>query len=206
MKKPRADVSAGEHQGSRPEQSEASVAHPPGRSLRLPNDAKRRGGRASELQASIAHAPAKRPGAQPGRAGRPQAAAVEDPGVCCRAHTCATRRRWNRSHNALRHGYYSSIFKATERRLLDQIPLTDLSAEIELIRVTNKRFLKALAASKGDLDFETQLTALRAVNLSAHSIATLLRAHALTAAVNRAAQDALRNLDDLPPEDDGDKP
>jgi hypothetical protein len=134
----------------------------------------------------------RRKGGQPGRAGRPQAAA---------AHTCATRRRYNSSHNALTHGYYSSIFRATERRLLDQIPLTDLSAEIELIRVTNKRFLQALAASKGDLDFETQLTALRAVNLSAHSIATLLRAHALTAAFNRDAAEALRDLDDLPPEE-----
>ena len=94
------------------------------------------------------------------------------------------------NHNAVKHGYYSSIFKATERRLLDQLPLTDLSAEIELIRVTNKRFLQALSASKDDLDFETQLTALRAVNLSAHSIATLLRAHALTAALNRDAAEA----------------
>ena len=106
------------------------------------------------------------------------------------------------NHNALRHGYYSSFFKESERRLLDQFPLTDLSAEIELIRVSNQRFLQALAASKGDLDFETQLTALRAVNLSAHSIATLLRAHALTAAVNRDAADALRGLESFPPEDD----
>ena len=104
------------------------------------------------------------------------------------------------NHNALRHGYYSSLFKAAERRLLDQLPLTDLSAEIELIRVTNKRFLQALAATGGDLDFETQLTALRAVNLSAHSIATLLRAHALTAAVNRDVADVLHNLQDDPPE------
>jgi hypothetical protein len=107
------------------------------------------------------------------------------------------------NHNATKHGYYSSIFKATERRLLDQLPLTDLSAEIELIRVTNKRFLQALSASKDDLDFETQLTALRAVNLSAHSIATLLRAHALTAALNRDADEAFAQggLDDLPPDE-----
>jgi hypothetical protein len=80
------------------------------------------------------------------------------------------------------------VFKESERRLLDQIPLTDLSAEIELIRVTNKRFLEALVASKDELDFDTQLTALRAVNLSAHSIATLLRAHALATAIQRDAE------------------
>ncbi len=97
--------------------------------------------------------------------------------------------------NALKHGFYSAIFKDNERRLLSQVPLTDLSAEIELIRVTNKRFLEALAASKGELDFDTQLTALRAVNLSAHSIATLLRAHALTSIYDRTLAE-LQSLED----------
>ncbi len=81
--------------------------------------------------------------------------------------------------NAMKHGFYSDMFKQEERRILSEIPLDDLSAEIELLRVTNRRFLDALIASKDRLDFDTQLTALRAVNLSAHSIATLLRAHAL---------------------------
>jgi hypothetical protein len=108
------------------------------------------------------------------------------------------------NHNAVKHGFYSAVFKENERRLLDQIPLSDLSAEIELIRVTNKRFMEALVASKGALDFETQLTALRAVNLSAHSIATLLRAHALTAVMNRDEAElfaALDRLDEAPSED-----
>ena len=61
------------------------------------------------------------------------------------------------NHNAVKHGYYSSVFKEAERRLLEQIPLTDLSAEIQLIRVTSKRFLQALTASKDHLDFDTQL-------------------------------------------------
>ena len=110
------------------------------------------------------------------------------------------------NHNAVKHGYYSSVFRQAERRLLEQVPLTDLSAEIELIRVTSKRFLQALAASKNDLDFETQLTALRAVNLSAQSIATLLRAHALTAALDRDAEDLLGDLEDLPDEEDSTQP
>ncbi len=98
--------------------------------------------------------------------------------------------------NALTHGFYSSNFKNAERQLLAEIPLDDLSAEIELLRVTNKRFLDALAASRDQLDFETQLTALRAVNLSAHSIATLLRAHALGALVRQGWADP--PLDDEP--------
>ncbi len=83
------------------------------------------------------------------------------------------------NNNAFKHGFYSTIFKEEERRILSEVPLTDLTAEIELIRVTIKRFLEALAASRAELDFETQLTALRAVNLSAQSIATLLRAQAV---------------------------
>ena len=107
------------------------------------------------------------------------------------------------NHNAVKHGFYSSVFKARERSMLLDLPLTDLSAEIDLIRITNRRFLQALKASKGDLDLQTQLTALRAVNLSAQSIATLLRAHALTAALDEETAEALRNL---PPLDDDDDP
>ncbi len=110
------------------------------------------------------------------------------------------------NRNAVKHGFYSSVFKAQERSLLAHVPLTDLSAEIDLIRVTNHRFLEALKASKGDLDLETQLIALRAVNLSAHSIATLLRAHALSAALSDDAAEALRDIEALGPEEDLSKP
>jgi hypothetical protein len=98
--------------------------------------------------------------------------------------------------NALTHGFYSSRFKATERRLLDEMPLTDLSAEIELIRVTSARFLKALEASKGTLEFKQHLAALRAANLSAHSIASLMRAQAL--ANNLAGDDPHHPFDPDP--------
>jgi hypothetical protein len=110
------------------------------------------------------------------------------------------------NRNAVKHGFYSAVFKAQERRLLVNVPITDLSAEIDLIRITNHRFLQALKASKGDLDLPTQLTALRAVNLSAHSIASLLRAHALTAALSEDAADTLLALEDHTPEDDPSNP
>jgi hypothetical protein len=120
--------------------------------------------------------PAKRPGGQPGNT------------------------------NALKHGFHSSLFKEKERHLLAQVPLTDLAAEIELIRLTTTRFLEALTASKGDLDFERNLTALRAVNLSAQSIATLLRVQAFNAALNRDAADALDHLDSLDPDNSDPSP
>jgi hypothetical protein len=90
------------------------------------------------------------------------------------------------NHNAFRHGFYSSAFKDRERRLLSSMPATDLAAEIDLIRVANYRFLQALNAVPGPLDVETQLAALRAVNLSAQSIASLIRAQALTSASGEA--------------------
>jgi hypothetical protein len=91
--------------------------------------------------------------------------------------------------NACTHGFYSSAFKTKERLLLSQLPTTDLAGEIELIRVTNYRFLQALNATHAPLDFETQLSALRAVNLSAQSIVSLMRAQALTAATSRDANE-----------------
>jgi len=93
------------------------------------------------------------------------------------------------NQNARKHGFYSALFKARERALLDQIPAADLSAEIELIRLANVRFLEALQASKSTLDYDACLTALRAVNLSAHSTAMLLRLQAAPRAdITSAAQ------------------
>ncbi len=93
------------------------------------------------------------------------------------------------NHNALKHGFYSVAFKASEQRLLAKLPAQDLSAEIELIRVTSLRFLQALDAAGRPTDFDTQLSALRVLNLSAHSIATLLRTQSLTARARAAAAD-----------------
>lgn len=114
----------------------------------------------------VAHKKPRKRGAQPGRAREPQATVVHP---SCTGH----------QDNAVTHGFYSSLFKDRERELLSKVPLTDLSAEIGLIRITTKRFLETLVGSTDRLDLETQLSALRAINLSAHSIATLLRAHSL---------------------------
>jgi hypothetical protein len=111
------------------------------------------------------------------------------------------------NRNAIKHGFYSTIFKQRERRLLDQLPAADLSAEIELIRVTNVRFLEALEASRGTLDYEANLTALRAVNLSAQSIAMLLRAQALVGSPGGDMTEVLKRLEDFEPQpNDGGKP
>jgi hypothetical protein len=91
------------------------------------------------------------------------------------------------NHNAFKHGFYSAAFRANERRVLNSLPLTDLTGEIELIRVANYRFLQALNLDDAPLDVETQLAALRAVNLSAQSITSLIRAQAIAGAAGDSA-------------------
>lgn len=99
--------------------------------------------------------------------------------------------------NAYKHGFYTGLFRQHERQLLENLPAADLSAEIELIRVTSARFIQSLMASKGTLDYESNLTALRLVNLSAQSIATLLRVQALTGAAGREMAEAIHELEQL---------
>jgi hypothetical protein len=106
------------------------------------------------------------------------------------------------NHNAYKHGFYSAGFKAAEKRLLSEVPTADLSAEIQLIRVTSLRFLQAMNAASQPLDFATQLSAPRALNLSAHSITSLLRVQVL----NAAARDFAAGLDGLAPLSDSDDP
>ena len=142
--------------------------------------------RADEVPSSVVAPSARKPGRRAGR--HLSRREPTGPARSALAHARLSGAQPG-NHNALKHGYYSSLYKQSERHLLEQGSLTELSAEIELIRVTNKRFLQALQASKSELDFETQLTALRAVNLSAHSLATLLRAQALGNLYRRDIED-----------------
>ena len=114
-----------------------------------------------------------------------------------KADTSPGRRRGGQpgNKNAFKHGFYTALFKDRERQLLEQMQPADLSAEIELIRVTSARFLESLAASKERGDFEANLTALRLVNLSAQSIAMLLRVQALSGSLRKDMDDALKALE-----------
>jgi hypothetical protein len=84
--------------------------------------------------------------------------------------------------NALKHGFYSSQFKAAESRVLDGMSLTELAAEIELMRIATRRFVQAQAElPEGGLDFEAHLAVLRAISLSVDSINRMVRAQLLIA-------------------------
>jgi hypothetical protein len=99
-----------------------------------------------------------------------------------------------RNINARKHGFYSRHFKDRERKLLESLDPADISAEIELIRVTCARFLSSWNQSNGASDYEASLTALRAVNLSSQTIAMLLRAQAITGAPREELAEFLKTM------------
>jgi hypothetical protein len=110
--------------------------------------------------------------------------------------------------NAFQHGFYSAAFKDTEARLLDESSDIDLTAEIELIRVMNMRFLESLKSADQPLDPETQLSALRAVTLSAQAITGLIRIQNLRASADKDMDEIMQHIASIPDDklDDFDTP
>jgi hypothetical protein len=79
------------------------------------------------------------------------------------------------NQNAFRHGFYSSRFRQQELRALSQSSTLELADEIALMRVATARLLASLDSHAEPRDVQTELSILRAVNLSAHSINGLVR-------------------------------
>lgn len=79
--------------------------------------------------------------------------------------------------NALKHGLYAKQFTDAERKLLKQMPESDLRQEIALLRVVVDRVLTAFAAIEDDADaLAKTATALTAAVLALN---TTMRTHAL---------------------------
>ncbi len=77
--------------------------------------------------------------------------------------------------NALKHGYYSANFKPFEKKSLDEIPGTDLEAEIYTLRVFLQRFLDSESENPSQ-DFDTRRSSLLTACFAASRIASLVRA------------------------------
>ena len=77
--------------------------------------------------------------------------------------------------NAYKHGFYSKYFSAFESRALSDLPLTDMTGEIGLLRVNVDRFMQAYTASLDELDYENRLAGLRAITLAVGRIAAMQR-------------------------------
>lgn len=79
------------------------------------------------------------------------------------------------NQNAFRHGFYSSRFRQQELQALSQSSTLELADEIALMRVATARLLASLYSHTEPRDLQTELSILRAVNLSALSINGLVR-------------------------------
>ena len=79
------------------------------------------------------------------------------------------------NRNAFKHGFYSKYFNAFESKALSEIPLTDMSGEIGLMRVNVDRFMEAFTSSLTNLDYDEKLAGLRAITLAVGRIVSLER-------------------------------
>ena len=77
--------------------------------------------------------------------------------------------------NAYKHGVYSKYFSTFESKALSDLPVTDVTNEIGLMRVQIDRFMQVYTTSLEGLDFEERMAALRTVTLAVGRIASLER-------------------------------
>jgi hypothetical protein len=77
--------------------------------------------------------------------------------------------------NAYKHGFYSKYFSTFESKALSDLPVTDVTNEIGLMRVQIDRFMQVYTTSLEGLDYEKRLAALRTVTLAVRRIASLER-------------------------------
>jgi len=104
--------------------------------------------------------------------------------------------------HALKHGFYSDQFTQAERRALDNVPLNDLTGEIELLRVEIHRYFEALNRAGGGLDHQTLHSFRRAVNRSADRLTNLVRSQTLLNLQTREWQKVEEILNSIPFDDD----
>jgi hypothetical protein len=104
------------------------------------------------------------------------------------------------NRNAYKHGFYARYFTLSENRALSDIPLTDVTNQIGLLRVQVDRFMQVYTASLDKLDYEERLVGLRALTLAVGRIASLERIHA-SAGKNRDSYNAfIQTLEAIPDE------
>ena len=77
--------------------------------------------------------------------------------------------------NAYKHGFYSKYFSSFENKALSEIPLTDVTDVIDLMRFSTGRFMEAYTKSLEELDYEGRHAAFRSLSLAAGCIASLVR-------------------------------
>jgi len=81
------------------------------------------------------------------------------------------------NQNALKHGYYSRLFKGREDEIFSALSLEEIQEEIELTRINNRRILQAMSDDP-DITYDQVLAGVRAISMGTALIASLNRAGA----------------------------
>ncbi len=104
------------------------------------------------------------------------------------------------NRNAWKHGFYSKYFSPFDIRALSDIPVTAMTGELGVLRLSVDRFMEAYTASLKDLDYEERLAALRFITLAVGRIAALERLQ--SSAVKNLAQydEFMQMFHDIPAE------
>ena len=110
------------------------------------------------------------------------------------------------NRNAFKHGFYSKYFNAFESKALSEIPLTDMSGEIGLMRVNVDRFMQAFTSSLANLDYEEKLAGLRAITLAVGRIVSLERILSSAGQDLKQYDEFMQMLDSVPEDDIDDPP
>lgn len=79
------------------------------------------------------------------------------------------------NRNALRHGYYSGDFGASELKDMASVVAGDLTGEIALVRVLIRRIFHHVNTSGSLMEFDQHLSALGALSDAASRLGTLVR-------------------------------
>jgi hypothetical protein len=103
--------------------------------------------------------------------------------------------------NAYKHGFYSKYFNAFESKALSEIPLTDMTGEIGLMRVNVDRFMQAYTTSLEKLDYAERLAGLRAITLAVGRIVSLERIRTGTDKKIEQDNEFLKSLENMPMDD-----
>jgi hypothetical protein len=102
------------------------------------------------------------------------------------------------NRNAYKHGFYSKYFSPFESRALAELPITDMTGEIGIMRVNVDRFMQAYADSLDELDYDNRLAGLRAITLAVGRIASLQRILASAGRDLNELNELAKALDALP--------
>lgn len=101
------------------------------------------------------------------------------------------------NRNAFKHGFYSKHFKGLEKKALESVSASDLTPEIDLLRVNMDRLMESYTATLKDHDTLARAEILRIIALSSGSIASLRRTQIAFNLKHAEAREIIQKLEQM---------